>query len=235
MEIRKSRKNDKVSVLFMQLALLLTVILIASNIFETKEIGVFGPINVTGGLLVFPLAYVICRIICEVYGFQRTCLLIWTGFLLNFLLVAMAGVVDVLPGVGDPEIARCFHVIFGFSARITIASCLAFLAGSFVSAYFLSRRKASTKGAGLSGRFALSALAGEAADSLLFFPIAFIGVLPAGDLLGQMIVQFVFKTLYEIALSPASVPIVKQMQEFDAPQDEWDERSYGLFDIFRRK
>ena len=198
---------------------------------ETKEIAVVGPIHITGGLLVFPLAYVICRIVCEVYGFQRTCLLIWTGFLLNFLLVSLAGIVDALPGVGDPEIARSFHTIFGFSARITVASCTAFLSGSFVGSYVLSHRKASTK---LAGRFALSSLAGEAADSILFFPIAFIGILSTKDILGQMMVQFVFKTLYEMALIPVAVPIVKRMKEFDAPQDEWDERSYGFFDNFKR-
>lgn len=69
------RKLKDVSVVFMQLGLLFTVCLIAANIFETKEIMV-GSVTLTGGLLIFPLTYVICRIVCEVWGFQRASLLI---------------------------------------------------------------------------------------------------------------------------------------------------------------
>jgi hypothetical protein len=88
-----SKKSEKVSVIFMQLGLLFTVCLIAANIFETKEI-VIGSLTLTGGLLIFPITYVICRIVCEVWGFQRTSLLIWMGFLLNFLFIAVAAIVD---------------------------------------------------------------------------------------------------------------------------------------------
>ena len=77
--IMAKRKKDKVSVLFMQLTVLFTTVLIASNIFVTKEIAAVGPFQITGGLLTFPLTYVICRVVCEVSGFQRASLLIWMG------------------------------------------------------------------------------------------------------------------------------------------------------------
>lgn len=119
----------------MQLGLLFTVCLIAANIFETKEI-VVGSITLTGGLLIFPLTYVICRAVCEVWGFQRASLLIWMGFLLNFLFIGVAALVDVIPGVASAdEINQGFHAIFGLVPRLTLASCIAFLAGSFVSAF----------------------------------------------------------------------------------------------------
>jgi len=54
------RKLENVSVIFMQLGLLFTVCLIAANIFETKEI-VVGSLTLTGGLLIFPLTYVVWR------------------------------------------------------------------------------------------------------------------------------------------------------------------------------
>ncbi len=55
--MKPKKRLDKVSVVFMQLALLFTVCLIAANIFETKQIAV-GAVNLTGGLLIFPLTYV---------------------------------------------------------------------------------------------------------------------------------------------------------------------------------
>ena len=166
----------------------------------------WGRLTLRAVLLIFPLTYVICRIVCEVWGFQRTCLIIWMGFLLNFLFLAVAALVDVIPGAPYYENSEGFHAIFGFAPRITVASFIAFLAGSFVSAYTMSRRKAATRGEQMAGRLALSSIFGEAADSLMFFPIAFLGVVSVREMFGQMLLQFVLKSLYEIVLSPLIIP-----------------------------
>ncbi len=180
--MRKHKESEKVSVIFMQLGLLFTVCLIAANLFETKEI-VVGSISLTGGLLIFPLTYVICRAVSEVWGFQRASLLIWMGFLLNFLFMSVAALVDVIPGVASAdEINQGFHAIFGLVPRLTLASCIAFLAGSFVSAFTMSHRKQKANKSKLVGRLALSSVFGEAVDSLLFFPIASLGVHSAEDM-----------------------------------------------------
>jgi hypothetical protein len=229
-----SEKSDKASVVYMQLALLFTVCLIAANIFETKQIAV-GPVNLTRGLLVFPLTYVICRVVCEVWGFQRASLIIWMGFLLNFLFMAAAALVDVIPGAEYYGNSEGFHAIFGLAPRITVASCIAFLAGSFVSAYVMSRRKLKTNGEKMAGRLALSSVMGEAADSLLFFPIAFIGVLSVKEMFNQMLFQFILKTVYEILLIPIIVPMVRKLKSYEG-EDVYDQDiSYGIFDIFKRK
>ena len=231
--MKPKKRFDKVSVVFMQLALLFAVCLIAANIFETKQIAV-GSINLTGGLLIFPLTYVICRIVCEVWGFQRTCLIIWMGFLLNFLFLAVAALVDAIPGAPYYENSAGFHAIFGFAPRITVASFIAFLAGSFVSAYTMSRRKAAMRGEQMAGRLALSSILGEAADSLMFFPIAFLGVVSVWEMFSQMLLQFVLKSLYEIVLIPLIIPLIKRLKTFEG-EDVYDQDiDYGIFDIFKR-
>lgn len=232
-DMKPKKRLDKVSVVFMQLALLFTVCLIAANIFETKQIAV-GAVNLTGGLLIFPLTYVICRIVCEVWGFQRACLIIWMGFLLNFLFLAVAALVDVIPGASYYGNSEGFHAIFGFAPRITVASCIAFLAGSFVSAYTMSRRKSATEGKQMAGRLAFSSVLGEAADSLLFFPIAILGVVTVREMFNQLLLQFVLKSLYEIILIPVIIPLVKRLKAYEG-EDVYDEEiNYGIFDIFKR-
>ena len=229
------RKLKDVSVVFMQLGLLFTVCLIAANIFETKEI-VVGSLTLTGGLLIFPLTYVICRIVCEVWGFQRASLLIWMGFLLNFLFLGVAAIVDVIPGVESADVLnQGFHAIFGLAPRITVASCIAFLAGSFVSAYVMSRRKQRGEKSRLAGRLALSSVLGEAADSLLFFPIALLGTTSVKDMFIQMAFQFVLKTVYEIILIPVVIPAIRQLKKFEGVDAQEQDISYGIFDVFRRK
>ena len=69
-----------VSLLFMHFCIVFTVCLIASNILETKQM-VFGPLHLTGGLLIFPVSYIINDVVCEVWGFRRANVLIWTGSL----------------------------------------------------------------------------------------------------------------------------------------------------------
>ena len=135
----------------MQLAMLFVACLIASNIFETKQIAV-GPVNLTGGLLIFPITYIICDCICEVWGYRRVCLVIWTGFLLNFIFMGAGALVDAIPGAPYYENGEGFHAIFGLAPRITLASCIAFLAGSFINARVLSGMKVRTGGKKLPGR-----------------------------------------------------------------------------------
>ena len=73
------KSKQQVSVLFMLFSTLFCVCLIAANTLETKQISVLG-ISLTGGLIVFPISYIINDCVCEVWGFQKARLLIWTGF-----------------------------------------------------------------------------------------------------------------------------------------------------------
>ena len=230
----KLKKSENVSVIFMQLGLLFTVCLIAANIFETKEI-VVGSLTLTGGLLIFPLTYVICRIVCEVWGFQWASLIIWMGFILNFLFLVVAAIVDVIPGVASADVLnQGFHAIFGLAPRITVASCIAFLAGSFVSAYVMSRRKQRGEKSRLAGRLAMSSVLGEAADSLLFFPIALLGTTSVKEMFVQMAFQFVLKTAYEIILIPVVVPAIRQLKKYEGVEDKEQDTNHSIFDVFRR-
>ena len=231
--MKPKKRLEKVSVMFLQIAMLFVTCLVASNIFETKQIAV-GPLNLTGGLLIFPLTYVISDCVCEVWGFRRSCLLIWTGFLLNFLFMGAGAVVDVIPGAPYYENQEGFHAIFGLAPRITLASCIAFLVGSFLNARVLSVMKVRTDGKRLPGRLILSSVVGEAADSLLFFPIAFLGVLQGGEILLQMLLQFILKTLYEIIFLPLTVFLIRKLKTYEG-EDVFDRGiNYGVFEVFRR-
>ena len=77
------QKPQHVSVLFMLFSILFCVCLITANVLETKQIAV-GPISLTGGLIVFPISYIINDCVCEVWGYRKARLLIWTGFAMNF-------------------------------------------------------------------------------------------------------------------------------------------------------
>lgn len=217
--MKNIKKSEKASIIFMQLSMAFAVCLISANIFETKEI-VVGPLTLTGGLIIFPLTYVICRIVCEVWGIRHSCLLICTGFILNYLFLAVADLVDIIPGViGAEDINNGFHAIFGLAPRIALASGIAFLAGSLVSAFTMLYKRQPDGNNKLVGRLALSSVLAEAADSLLYFPIAFIGILSVQDMFSQMAYQFVLKTAYEIILIPVVAPAIRKLKELKGDID----------------
>ena len=107
---------------------LFCVCLITANVLETKQISI-GPFNITGGLLVFPVSYIINDCVCEVWGYRRARLVIWLGFLMNFMFVSFGALADALPAAPYWDGQEGFHQIFGLAPRIVASSLIAFLTG----------------------------------------------------------------------------------------------------------
>ena len=222
--------NQKVSVLFMLFVTLFCVCLITANVLETKQISVSFA-NFTGGLLVFPVSYIINDVVCEVWGYRRARLLIWLGFAMNFFFVGMAALADIIPGAEYWDRSEAFHAIFGLAPRIAAASFVAFLAGSFINAYVMSRMKLSSGGRHFANRAILSTVFGELTDSIIFFPLAFAYVLPWEEMPSLVITQVILKTLYEVVALPVTRRVVKYVKEHDH-EDVYDhDISYNIFKV----
>lgn len=214
----------------MLLGIVFCVCLVAANLLETKVIKL-GPLAITAGMIVFPLSYIINDCIAEVWGFKKARLIIWMGFLMNFMVVGLGQIAVMIPAAPFWEGEDSFNFVFGMAPRIAGASLVAFLAGSFLNAYVMSRMKVRSKGKHFSFRAVVSTLAGESADSLIFFPIAFAGLMPAGELLKMMAVQAILKTLYEIIVLPVTVRVVKYVKRVGGSDVYDDSISYNIFKI----
>lgn len=196
---------------FIVLAILFNVCLIASNLFETK-IFAAGPLTLTGGLLVFPISYILNDCITEIWGFRNARFVIHTAFIMNLFTVGIAQLVRILPPATFWNGQEHFDYIFAADLRITIASMLAFLCGSLVNSLIMDRmRRSSDGGRGFGWRAIVSTLGGESLDSVIFFPIAFWGV-GVRSMLVMMVTQIVLKTVYEIIILPATSAVVKRLR-----------------------
>ncbi len=223
-------KNQKVSVLFMLFSILFCVCLITANLLETKQM-VIGPVSLTGGFLVFPVSYIINDCVCEVWGYSKTRLLIWVGFAMNFFVVAIGALCDIIPPAPYWEHQEGFHAIFGLAPRITLASFTAFIVGSFVNAFIMSKMKLRDGAKRFSLRAILSTVAGESCDSLIFFPLAFGGVVPAAEIPVLMVWQIFLKTAYEVVVLPVTVRVVRKLKKAEGT-DAYDRNiSYNIFKI----
>ncbi len=224
-----NKQKPTVSILYMTLGILFCVCLIAANVLETKQITV-GPFELTAGVIVFPVSYIINDCLVEVWGFARARTVIWLGFIMNFLFVIFGFIADLLPGAEYWHGQEGFHIVFGLAPRITLASFIAFLAGSFMNAYVMSRMKYSQKGKYFSFRAIASTIAGESIDSIIFFPLALGGVVPSKTLPILMLSQVLLKTLYEIVILPVTIRVVKLAKKYE-DMDVYDDKT--MYHIFR--
>ena len=118
--------------------------------------------------------------------------------------------------------------------RIVAASLMAFLVGSFLNAYVMSKMKVASQGRNFSARAIWSTVVGETADSLIFFPVAFGGVIAWKELLIMMGIQIVLKSMYEVIILPVTIRVVKAIKkigcnETDIKQNAQQHKGYRYF------
>jgi uncharacterized integral membrane protein (TIGR00697 family) len=101
-----------------------------------------------------------------------------------------------------------YESVFGSTWRIVAASVLAFWAGEFVNSFVLARMKVITKGKHLWARTIGSTVFGQGVDSLIFYPVAFLGIWTTEQVLTVMVTNWLLKVLWEAALTPVTYGVV---------------------------
>jgi len=179
------------------------------------------------GILFFPISYVIGDVLTEVYGYARARRVIWAGTIAVLFMAFMSFVVVALPPAPDWKNQAAYETIFGQVPRIVFASVCAFWAGEFVNSYVLARMKVWTGGKQLWTRTIGSTVAGQAVDSLIFYPLAFWGAEGwTNDLVIKVLVtQWLLKVSWEVLLTPVTylaVNFLKSREGVDVFDDRTD-------------
>ena len=91
---------------------------------------------------------------------------------------------------------------------------MAYLFGSLVNAKVLVKMKKNAKGK-FGIRAIVSTIFGEFTDSLIFVFIAFIGKIPFIQIISMILIQVIFKTLYEIICLPVTTVCVKKVKNYE--------------------
>ena len=95
----------------------------------------------------------------------------------------------------------------------------------------MSKMKIASQGRNFSARAILSTIVGETADSLIFFPIAFGGIIVWKELLIMMGLQIVLKSMYEVIILPVTIRVVKVIKKVDG-SDVYDTNiSYNVLKV----
>ncbi len=205
------KKTNNISFLQLVLTLLFVVSLLISNIITSKQVLLPFGIVMTGAVFIFPITYILSDLFSEIYGYRWSRLTCYMGFAANLFMVIVFSLVIVTPAPSFWTHQEAFQTVLGNTPRILFASLLAFVIGDLVNDKIFRRMKEKhpTSHKGFGWRAIISSFVGEAVDSLIFLPIAFLGQMPISNLVVMLIVQVLIKTGYEIVILPITYRIVK--------------------------
>ncbi len=187
-------------------------VLLCSNLIGPGKVCQFGGISFGAGNLFFPISYIFGDILTEVYGYARARRVIWAGF--GAMIFAAVMSLFVLNFPGDPnepfnaQLQPALEKVFGGTWRIVLGSILGYWAGDFANSYVLAKMKIITRGRYLWTRTIGSTIVGEAVDSVIFYPLAFLGIWSTGAMVKVVIFNWAFKVMVEVVATPATYGIV---------------------------
>ena len=210
------------------MAAFVTVLLCSNLIGAAKaaqvSLPVFGTVTFGADLLFFPIAYIFSDILTEVYGYGRDRRVVWAGFGALIFAAFMATVVVHLPPANNEFMALYqphLEAVFGNTPRIVAGSIIAFCCGSFVNSFVMAKMKLMTNGRYLWTRTVGSTIVGQLVDTGLFFAIAFYGIWPTDQLLAVVVTQYLFKTTWEIIITPVTVRVISFLKRVEG-EDFYD-------------
>jgi uncharacterized integral membrane protein (TIGR00697 family) len=197
-------------------------ILLLSNVIGAGKLATLGGYTFGAGILFFPVSYVIGDVLTEVYGYARARRCIWVGFGAMLFMAFMSYVVVSLPPAAGWPGQSAYESVFGQVPRIVFASIAAFWAGEFVNSFVLARMKVMTSGKYLWSRTIGSTVVGQAVDSALFYPLAFLGVWDTHQVITVLITNWGLKVLWEALLTPVTYAVVGWLKRHEGV-DVFDE------------
>lgn len=183
-------------------------ILLLSNLIGASKLATLGGYTFGAGILFFPISYVLGDVLTEVYGYANARRCVWTGFVAMIFMAFMSYVVVAMPPAQGWDGQAAYESVFGSTWRIVAASVLAFWAGEFVNSFVLAKMKVLTKGKHLWTRTIGSTVFGQAVDSAIFYPVAFLGTWSNEQVVTVMVTNWLLKVLWEALLTPVTYIVV---------------------------
>lgn len=197
--------------LYAMLTGVFTACLIVSNTIAGKTFDFFS-FTLPCAVIIFPVIYIVNDVLAEVYGYAKARQVILLGFLMNLVAVICFNITIWLPAPVFFENSEAFSIVLGSTFRLLVAGFIAYLAGSFVNAKLMVYLKKWDEEK-LFLRCIVSTLFGEGLDAVIFITIGFLGTMPFDALLAMIVVQALFKTVYEIIVYPVTRTVISNVKK----------------------
>lgn len=212
------------------MAAFVTILICSNFIGSSKAATLFG-YSFSGSVLFFPISYIFGDVLTEVYGYARARRVVWAGFSCMLAATLLSLLILYLPPAPEWPDQAAYEKIFGVTPRIALASMVAFFVGEFVNSYVMAKLKVKTAGRFLWFRTVSSTIFGEAVDSLVFYPLAFLGVWESSLVWKVMLTNYTLKVGWEVINTPIVYRVVAFLKR-EEKEDFYDvETNFTPFSI----
>ena len=175
---------------------------------------VFGLI-LPGGIYVFPLTFIICDIVSEVYGYNVGRIFIWIGIVSEFLFTGISELIILVPHPDFFTHGSDYTVVFSPTMRYVISGMTGLLVGEFLNIYILAKWKIKLEGRLFIIRSVCTTALGQALLSIVVDTLAFSGKMNIPDLLWMMLCGWNVKMLYTLFFVLPAWLIVRYLKHKD--------------------
>ena len=198
-------------------------VLICANVIGAAKRCQIGGFTFSAGVLFFPISYIFGDVLTEVYGYSRARKVVWAGFGALAFASFMSWAILQFPPAPDWPHQPAYETVFGGTPRIVLASLVAYFSGEFCNSYVLAKMKVVTGGRLLWTRTIGSTIVGEAVDSLIFYPLAFLGApgWTTDQVLAVLMGNYLLKVGWEVVMTPFTYRVVNFLKRAES-EDYFD-------------
>lgn len=205
-ELQKTEKVEFSLKLVVVLTLYL-VSLFASNTIGSKLMPFILGTQLSVSVFYFPFVFLTTDVVGEVYGKKTARLFVIAGALSIALFLFYSAISGIAPwGPRALWMKDSYNQIFGLTARISIASLLAYVIGEYqdVLAFFFFKQKTNLGSKFFWIRSNLSNIWSQFLDTVIFMFVAFYGVYPLRILLLIILPWWIYKVVMGFFYTPLS-------------------------------
>ncbi|HRX94931.1 MAG TPA: queuosine precursor transporter [Chitinophagaceae bacterium] len=207
--------------------------------------------NLTAGVLLWPVVFVMTDIINEYYGMRGVRFLSWlTAGLIAFAFLIFIGAINLVPadffitskqGSGVPDMSKAYNAVLGQGGFIIIGSITAFILGQLIDVFIFHKIKKVTGEKKIWLRATGSTLISQFIDSFVVLFIAFyIGtrvnasgndfVWPFKLFIAVGIVNYIYKFVIAILMTPVIYLVHGMIEKYLGHEKATEMRNAAMAD-----
>ena len=174
-----------------------------------------GSMTLPGGIFVFPLTFVVCDVIGEVYGYAMARTFIWAGIGAELIFSGVSELIILIPHPDFFTYGEAYRAVFQPTMRYVLSGLAGLFLGEFLNIYVLSRWKIAWKGKWFIVRSVCTTALGQMLLSIVVDHLAFYGKMTQPQLFAMIFSGWKIKMLYSLCfVIPASV-LVRYLKSTD--------------------
>ena len=158
-------------------------------------------VYVSAAIGLYSMTFMLANYLREVYGKSFAVQAIWMGFIGELLFLFATQFTLAVPAAPFWSNQGAFEAVYSMTPRLMAASVLAYVAAEFTDVNVFHAVRRLTGGRHLWLRNNVGTIGGQFVDSVIFYTIAFYGIVP--NLVSLIVTTIIVKTVIAVVDTPA--------------------------------